>query len=110
MLGWASENAAIFDLTKTKLVQFPECGRESPIRVTANDIIFEADELTMWQGIHLDSKLSFRNHVDKWCSKVLRIAQLMSKLNLILRGVIPKPLIKALEVSIVSVATFGVEV
>lgn len=68
LLGWANEKAVTFNLVKIKVNQFPECGRESIVRVTLNGISFEPVEHNRCIGIYLDSKLSFRHHVETYCS------------------------------------------
>lgn len=46
LLDWARENAVSFDLTKTKVVQFPGSGQETSIGLTRNGIRFEPAEHT----------------------------------------------------------------
>lgn len=58
-LHWANENVVLFDLIKTRAVQFPGHGRENPVGITLNSFNFEPVDFTRWFSLHLDYKIIF---------------------------------------------------
>lgn len=110
LLNWARENVVSFDTEKSEVVQFNRRRHENPVGIQVNGTEIMPAEHIRWLGVHLDSKLSFKHHIVTWCGKALKVAQHMKRLNPILRGAAPGPLVTAVDAYVVPVATFGTEV
>ena len=72
--------------------------------------MIELAEHIRWLGIHLDSKLSFKNHVAMWSAKAIKIAQLLRRVNSVKRGAAPGPLVTVVDACVVPMATYGADV
>ncbi|KAI1105705.1 hypothetical protein F4804DRAFT_303761, partial [Jackrogersella minutella] len=59
----------------------------------------------MW----FDSKLSFREHAQKWGARALRMANHLRSLNGVYKGTPPAATAKAAAACVLSVATYGAE-
>jgi hypothetical protein len=110
LLGWAKENAVSFDSGKSEVIHFKCRRQDGPTSILVNDSRIEPAEHIRWLGVHLDSKLSFKQHVATWCSKALKMAQHMRRLNPVKRGAISGALVTAVNTCVIPVATFGAEV
>ena len=106
LLGWGKENAVSFDTGKSEVIHFKCRRQDGPISILVNDSRIEPAEHIRWLGVHLDAKLSFKHHVVTWCSKALKMAQYMKRLNPVERGATPGALITAVNTCVIPVATF----
>ncbi|KAI0995289.1 hypothetical protein K3495_g12893 [Podosphaera aphanis] len=110
LLDWAQRNAVMFEVAKSEVIQFPGRDQEESVGIRINGNLVEPAEHIRWLGVHLDQKLSFKHRVTTWCSKALKAAQHMCRLNSVKRGAAPGPLVTAVNACIVPVATIGAEV
>ncbi|KAI1006775.1 hypothetical protein K3495_g1438 [Podosphaera aphanis] len=110
LLKWANDNAVAFDIEKSEVVQFSGRHREEPVGIQIGHTRIEPAEHIRWLGVYLDSRLSFKHHVATWCGKALKVAHHMRRLNPVLRGAAPSPLVAAVSSCVVPVATFGADV
>ncbi|KAI1004666.1 hypothetical protein K3495_g3552 [Podosphaera aphanis] len=110
LLDWAQRNVVLFEVAKSEVIQFPGRAQEGSVGIRINGNLVEPAEHIRWLGVHLDQKLSFKHHVTTWCSKALKAAQHMRRLNSVKCGAAPGPLVTAVNACIVPVATFGAEV
>ena len=62
-----------------------------------------------WLGVWLDSQLRFKQHVQEWSSKALRLSNFLRSINKVQRGAAPGPLIRAVNACVVSTALYGAE-
>ncbi|KAI0991464.1 hypothetical protein K3495_g16723, partial [Podosphaera aphanis] len=95
LLKWANDNAVAFDIEKSEVVQFSGRRREEPVGIQIGYTRIEPAEHIRWLGVYLDSRLSFKHHVATWCGKALKVAHHMRRLNPVLRGAAPSPLVAA---------------
>lgn len=110
LLDWANDNAVKFDPGKTEVIQFRGRRKEDPVGITIGRTRIEHAQQIRWLGIYLDSRLSFRHHVETWYAKALVVANHMRRLNPVNRGAAPGPLFMAVDSCVVSFASYGAEV
>lgn len=110
LTSWAKNNAIAFDIDKSEVIQFPGHHREIGIGIHVNSTFIEPSENVRWLGVYLDSRLNFKHHVTKWCGKAAKAAHHMRRFNSTYRGAAPDALIRAVDLCIIPVATYGSEV
>lgn len=110
LMDWARNNAVSFDTQKPEVIQFSTRRQQSLACIQVNGCSIELAEQIRWLGIYLDPKLNFKYHVATWCSKALKIANHLRRLNQVKRGAGPRALITVVEACVVSVATYGADV
>ena len=71
---WFNNNRLSLNVTKTKSMLL--CGNTSKLRhdslnVTMNDVDIECVQDIKYIGVIIDRRLSFTNHVNKLCGKIL---------------------------------------
>ncbi|CCU76238.1 TE1b-like protein [Blumeria hordei DH14] len=110
LLEWAGKNAVAFETQKSEVIQFPGRRREEAVGVHVNGNLIEPADHIRWLGVHLDPRLNFKHHVTTWCGKAMKAAQQMRRFNSTSRGAAPRPLVGAVDMCIVSLATFGSDV
>ena len=110
LLEWARNNAVSFDKQKSEMIQFHGRRQEDPVSTLVSGRTIDPAEHIRWLGVHLDNRLNFKHHVASWCTKALKVAHHLRRLNAIKRGAAPKALITAVEACVVSVATYGADV
>lgn len=110
LLEWAGKNAVAFETQKSEVIQFPGRRRAESVGVHVNGNLIEPADHIRWLGVHLDPRLNFKHHVTTWCGKAMKAAQHMRRFNSTFRGAAPGPLVGAVDMCIVSLATFGSDV
>ncbi|RFU78212.1 reverse transcriptase [Trichoderma arundinaceum] len=109
-LRWGNTNAISFDPEKAELIHFFRTrGREHREHVTFEDKTISPQLNVRWLGIHLDSRLSFRKHVEAMASKALKAANFLRSLNQVQKGSPPDAVAKAAKACVTPVALFGAE-
>ena len=92
------------------MIQFPGRQRGALVDIQVNGSIIKTADHIRWLGVYLDSKLSFRDHVTRWCAKALKVAQHLRQLNSTRRGAPPGLSVTAVDMCVIPVATFGADV
>src|SRR5204862_6284964 len=83
-------NCMQFDMKKTELIHF-HSKRSFDLKneiysVKIRDSIIQSKDLVKWLGIWLDSKLTFKQHVEKKTTQALKILNQIERLSNIERG------------------------
>ncbi|KAI0992330.1 hypothetical protein K3495_g15856, partial [Podosphaera aphanis] len=78
--------------------------------ISINGTTIESAEHIRWLGVYLDTRLTFKHHVETWCGKALKAAHLLRQFNSTHRGAAPAALVRAVDSCIVSVATYGADI
>ncbi|KAJ0128294.1 Uncharacterized protein HZ326_28607 [Fusarium oxysporum f. sp. albedinis] len=69
MVGWGAENGVSFDPKKTEVMHFSRSKLRTAPAVRHGDVEKHPEPALRWLGIWLDSRLSFRIHVEKRAAK-----------------------------------------
>lgn len=72
--------------------------------------MIESAEHIGWLGVHFDTRLTFKHHTTTWCGEAIKAAQYIRRLSLVRRRAASGALVKAVDASIVAVATYESEV
>ena len=75
-----------------------------------NDSFIEPAEYIRWLGVYLDKSLSFKNHVEIWSGKALKVAQLLRRINSVKQWAAPGLLVTAVKACVTPIATYGADV
>lgn len=90
LTDWTKSSAILFDTENSEAVHFSGRKNEDPVGVVVSGRTIEPAGYIRWLGIHLDPRLSFKNHVSTWCGKAIKLAQHLRKLNSVKNGAVPK--------------------
>ncbi|RKK58754.1 hypothetical protein BFJ69_g17363, partial [Fusarium oxysporum] len=74
MVRWGATNGVSFDSKKTEVMHFSRSKLRTAPAVRHGDIKKHPEPALRWLGIWLDSRLSFRIHVEKWAAKAQAVA------------------------------------
>ncbi|RYC80080.1 hypothetical protein BFJ63_vAg17035 [Fusarium oxysporum f. sp. narcissi] len=74
MVRWGATNGVSFDSKKTEVMHFSRSKLRTAPAVRHGDIEKHPEPALRWLGIWLDSRLSFRIHVEKWATKAQAVA------------------------------------
>ncbi|KAG6988623.1 putative RNA-directed DNA polymerase from transposon X-element [Fusarium oxysporum f. sp. conglutinans] len=74
MVRWGATNGVSFDSKKTEVMHFSRSKLRAAPAVRHGDIEKHPESALRWLGIWLDSRLSFRIHVEKWAAKAQAVA------------------------------------
>jgi hypothetical protein len=74
MVRWGAANGVLFDPKKTEVMNFSRSKLRTTPAVRHGDIEKHPEPALRWLGIWLDSRLSFRIHVETWTSDVNSVA------------------------------------
>nr|CEG03906.1 unnamed protein product [Fusarium acuminatum CS5907] len=69
MVRWGAANGVLFDPKKTEVMHFSRSKLRTTPAVRHGDIEKHPEPALRWLGIWLDSRLSFRIHVETWTAK-----------------------------------------
>ena len=103
-----------FDMEKTELIHFHSkrsLDLENEIySIKIKKLIIQPKGLVKWLGIWLDSKLTFKQHVEKKTTQALKILNQIERLSNIERGLSFQAMRQLYITYISSVADYGVPV
>ena len=112
MTQWAQENAIQFDPDKSEVLHIGRSKTQAlprvPVELYGKTTI--PSRSIRWLGVHLDSTLSFKKHVEVWCSKARNLACLLWRACPVLRGAAPHAMVQLMEACVLSVAMYGSDV
>ncbi|RKK10703.1 hypothetical protein BFJ65_g14698 [Fusarium oxysporum f. sp. cepae] len=74
MVRWGTENGVSFDAKKTEAMHFSRSKLRTAPAVRHGDVEKYPEPALRWLGIWLDTRLSFRLHVEKWAAKAKAVA------------------------------------
>jgi hypothetical protein len=74
MVRWGAANGVSFDTKKTEVMHFSRSKLRTAPAVRHGDAEKHPESALRWLGIWLDSRLSFRLHVEKWAAKAKAVA------------------------------------
>jgi hypothetical protein len=79
---WAQENAVKFDDSKSEMIHFELKKEMSTNTITlSNETILKPQKSVKWLGIHIDRKLTFKEHVNKRVANATRTLFSISRLQ-----------------------------
>ena len=109
-LDWGRRNAVSFDPDKAELVHFHHTRKKTH----PDDIDFEGrpippQDSMRWLGVHLDSRLSFKKHVEVMTGKALKAANFLRSLNKTIKGSPPDAVAMAAKACVIPVALYGLD-
>lgn len=111
MLRLGEEANCPFSPEKTEAMIFTRKKKKNiPDIVLPDREPFENPKLVRWLGVFLDPILSFRGHVDTWCSKAKRVGDALRSLSNTQSGAPPQAMLTAVRACAINVALYGAEV
>src|SRR5436190_23945225 len=112
LLQLQSQNNIQFDMEKTELIHFhsKRIDNYQDYIVQIGNIQIEPKNLVRWLGIWLDSKLNFKEHVEKKIVDATRIFHQISRLSNTERGLSFQAMRQLYIACIISIADFGVSI
>lgn len=110
-LKWGRENAISFDPEKAELIHFYYTrGQSHNDSIDFEGITIEPKASIRWLGVHLDSRLSFKTHVETMTSKALKAGNFLRSLNKAQKGSPPDAVALAAKACVVPVALYEADV
>lgn len=110
-LKWGKENAIAFDPEKAELIHFYYTrGQDHEDTVCFEGLTISPKPSIRWLGVHLDSKLSFKTHVETMTSRALKAGNFLRSLNKTQKGSPPDAVSLAAKACVVPVALYGADV
>ncbi|RKK22217.1 hypothetical protein BFJ66_g12393 [Fusarium oxysporum f. sp. cepae] len=97
MVRWGATNGVSFDSKKTEVMHFSRSKLRTAPAVRHGDIEKHPESALRWLGIWLDSRLSFRIHVEKWAAKAKAIAYHLRGLTNTIHGPLPSAVQSAIR-------------
>lgn len=109
-LDWGRLNAVSFDPDKAELIHFYHTRKQTHEEsVDFEGRTIEPQDTVRWLGVHLDSRLSFRKHVEVMTGKALKAANFLKSLNKTQKGSPPDAVALAAKACVAPVALYGME-
>ncbi|KAL9572092.1 hypothetical protein ACKAV7_003809 [Fusarium commune] len=109
MVRWGATNGVSFDSKKTEVMHFSRSKLRTALAVCHGDIEKHPEPALRWLGIWLDSRLSFRIHVEKWAAKAQAVAYYLQGLTNTKHGPLPAAVRSAVRACIEPVLLHGSE-
>lgn len=109
MVCWGAANSVLFDPKKTEAVRFSRSKLRTAPGLRRSEIVKHPEPTLCWLGIWLDSRLSFRIHVEKWAAKAQAIAYHLRGLTHTKHGPLPSAVRRAVRVCVEPVLLYGSE-
>ncbi|KAF4460560.1 reverse transcriptase [Fusarium albosuccineum] len=109
MVRWGAENGVSFDPKKTEVMHFSRSKLRTAPAVRHGDVEKHPKPGLRWLGIWLDSRLSFRIHVEKWAAKAKAVAYHLRGLTNTIHGPLPSAVRSAVRVCVEPVLLHGSE-
>ncbi|KAL7758307.1 hypothetical protein ACKLNR_012834 [Fusarium oxysporum f. sp. zingiberi] len=109
MVRWGAENGVSFDTKKTEVMHFSRSKLRTAPAVRHGDAEKYPEPALRWLGIWLDSRLSFRLHVEKWAAKAKAVAYHLRGLTNTVHGPLPSAVRGAVRACVEPVLLHGSE-
>ncbi|RKK17283.1 hypothetical protein BFJ66_g17959 [Fusarium oxysporum f. sp. cepae] len=109
MVRWGAENGVSFDTKKTEVMHFSRSKLRTAPAVRHGDVEKHPEPALRWLGIWLDSRLSFRLHVEKWAAKAKAVAYHLRGLTNTVHGPLPSAVRGAVRACVEPVLLHGSE-
>ncbi|KAJ3455531.1 hypothetical protein MRS44_017013 [Fusarium solani] len=109
MVRWGAENGVSFDPKKTEAMHFSRSKLRTAPAVRHGDVKKHPESALRWLGIWLDSRLSFRIHVEKWAAKAQAVAYHLRGLTNTIHGPLPSAVRGAVRACVEPVLLHGSE-
>ena len=112
LLQLQSQNNIQFDMEKTELIHFhsKKIDNYQDYIIQIGNIQIEPKSLVKWLGIWLDSKLNFKEHVEKKIADITRIFHQITRLSNTEKGLSFQAMRQLYIACIVSIADFEVPI
>ncbi|RKK61792.1 hypothetical protein BFJ69_g17090 [Fusarium oxysporum] len=107
MVRWSAANGVSFDPKTTEVMHFSRSKLRTAPAVRHGDIEKHPESALRWLGIWLDSRLSFRIHVEKWAAKAQAVAYHLRGLTNTKHGPLPAAVRSAVRACIEPVLLHG---
>jgi hypothetical protein len=89
MVRWGAANGVSFDTKKTEVMHFSRGKLRIAPAVRHGEVEKHPEPALRWLGIWLDSRLSFRVHVEKWAAKAKAVVYHLRGLTNTIHGPLP---------------------
>ncbi|KAF5721341.1 reverse transcriptase domain-containing protein, partial [Fusarium mundagurra] len=109
MVRWGAANGVSFDPKKTEVMHFSRSKLRNAPAVRHGDVEKHPETALRWLGIWLDSRLSFRVHVEKWAAKAKAVAYHLRGLTNTVHGPLPSAVRSAVRACVEPVLLHGSE-
>ncbi|RKK51436.1 hypothetical protein BFJ69_g17940 [Fusarium oxysporum] len=109
MVRWGAANGVSFDPKKTEVMHFSRGKLRSTPAVRHGDVEKHPEAALRWLGIWLDSRLSFRIHVETWAAKEKAVAYHLRGLTNTVHGPLPSAVRSAVRACVEPVLLHGSE-
>ncbi|KAL9561821.1 hypothetical protein ACKAV7_014083 [Fusarium commune] len=109
MVRWGAANGVSFDTKKTEVMHFSRSKLRTAPSVRHGDAVKHPESTLRWLGIWLDSRLSFRLHVEKWAAKAKAVAYHLRGLTNTIHGPLPSAVRSAVRACVEPVLLHGSE-
>ncbi|KAF5714461.1 reverse transcriptase [Fusarium mundagurra] len=93
MVRWGAANGISLDPNKTEVMHFSHSKLRTAPATRHGDVEKFPDSALRWLGIWLDSRLSFRIHVEKWAGKAHAVTYHLRGLANTIRGPLPSAIL-----------------
>ncbi|KAF6515471.1 hypothetical protein HZS61_005377 [Fusarium oxysporum f. sp. conglutinans] len=109
MVHWGAANGVSFDPKKTEVMHFSRSKLRTNPTVCHGGVEKYPEAALRWLGIWLDSRLSFRIHVEKWAAKAKAVAYHLRGLANTIHGPLPRAVRSAVRACVEPVLLHGSE-
>jgi hypothetical protein len=109
MVRWGAANGVSFDPKKTEVMHFSRGKLKIAPAVRHGEVEKYPEPALRWLGIWLDSRLSFRVHVEKWAAKAKAVAYHLRGLTNTIHGPLPSAVRSAVKACVEPVLLHGSE-
>ncbi|PCD25803.1 hypothetical protein AU210_012239 [Fusarium oxysporum f. sp. radicis-cucumerinum] len=109
MVRWGAANGVSFDTKKTEVMHFSRSKLSTAPAVRHDDVEKHPESALRWLGIWLDSRLSFRVHVEKWAAKAKAVAYHLRGFTNTIHGPLPSAVRSAVRACVEPVLLHGSE-
>jgi hypothetical protein len=109
MVRWGTANGVSFDSKKTEIMHFSRSKLRIAPAIRHSDVVKHPESALRWLGIWLDSRLSFRVHVEKWAAKAQAVAYHLRGLTNTKHGPQPSAVRSAVRACVEPVLLYGAE-
>ncbi|GKU10992.1 unnamed protein product [Fusarium langsethiae] len=109
MVRWGALNGVSFDPKKTEVMHFSRGKLRTAPTVRHGASEKHPEPALRWLGIWLDSRLSFRIHVEKWAAKAKAVAYHLRRVTNTIHGPLPSAVRSAVRACVEPVLLHGSE-